>query len=369
MKNICFLNSTQFWGGGEKLYLENAIQFSKKKYNIFLLINPASVLWQKAILEKIQTVPIQVTNFSFLNPIKIVKLIWFLKQKKIDTLIFSSSPDLKLASIAARIIGIKRIVYLRGLAIAINANFLNRIIFRSFLTHIIANSAATKRAILQYLGKYIKETKVHIIYHGLDISRLNNSKKVTLEEIEEKGEGVILGTAGRLVEEKGHDNLLKIAQKMNEQNIDFTLFIAGAGPLQSKLQLMIEKFHLAKKVYLVGFISNIDQFMNSIDVFLLTSNYEGFGYVLVEAMSHSKPVVSFNVGGPAEIVADQQSGFLVDYLDLDMFSARTVQLIQDKKLRHQMGQAGLAVVYKKFALQDRINELEAHLLHADGLKK
>ena len=368
MKNVCFFNSINFWGGGEKLHLDNALEFQKLKYNVFILSKLNSPLWKKANLENLNTFPVTVGNLSFLNPIKIVKLILFYKRRSIDTVIFSSSQDFKLGSIAAYIAGVERIVYLRGLATPVQNSLLNRILFKNILTHIIPNSDETKRNMLKFLGKYVNTEKVRTIYHGIDLEKLNHIGNEKLIEIQEKGHGIILGNAGRLTKQKGQDKLIEIAKKLHEQGIDFTLFIAGTGELKSALEILIDKNELKSNVVLLGFVENMEVFMNSIDIFLLPSIWEGFGFVLVEAMVKSKPIVAFDISSNPEIVENNKSGFLVSYPDVEMYAQKITQLINDEALRETMGKEALQIVQNRFILKDRVLEIESFLKTMPGKK-
>jgi len=156
MTNICFFDSVRFWGGGEKLHLEYALEFRKKNYNVILAAAKNSPLSQKGNIHNLEVFQISVGNISFFNPFKIIKLVLFYKRKKIDTVIFSTSQDLKLGSISAKLAGVKNIVYLRGLAVPIKRNLINLIILKYILTHIVANSEETKKKILQNFGRYIE---------------------------------------------------------------------------------------------------------------------------------------------------------------------------------------------------------------------
>ena len=90
--------------------------------------------------------------------------------------------------------------------------------------------------------------------------------------------------------------------------------------------------------------------------------FEGFGYVLVEAMMHSKPIVAFKITSNPEIVIHEKTGFLVDYLNMDDFVQKTLQLIENSKLRKEMGAHGLSRVKEKFKLEDSISRLEQYLI-------
>lgn len=358
MKNICFFNSVKFWGGGEKLHLENAIEFKKIAYTVCLLVKKKSPLWIKANREKIKTYPIAVGNLSFLNPFKIVKLVLFYKQKKIDTVMFSTSQDLKLGSVAAYLARVENIVYLRGLAVPIKNNFINKLIFKHILTHLIPNSEETKKNMLKHLGRYVSEEKVQTIYHGIDIKKQHTRK---LNIIQKKGRGIILGNAGRLTAQKGQEKLIEIARILHTKEVNFTLFIAGTGELKERLERLIDTYKLKNKVILLGFVEDVQSFMNSIDVFLLSSVWEGFGFVIVEAMVKSKPVVAFNITSNPEIIENNKAGFLVEHSNLELFAKKTHELIMDKSLCEKLGIAGFKAVKDRFVLKDSVRKIETFI--------
>jgi len=360
MKNVCFFDSVQFWGGGEKLHLEYALEFKKKDYKVIIIAKKNSSLYEKSIANGLDVFKLTVRNLTFLNLFKIIELIVFYKKNKIDTVIFSASHDLKLGSISAKLAGVKKIVYLRGLAAPIKFSWINYVLFKYILTHIIANSEATKGCILQNLGKYIETEKVKTIYHGINTTENNSNNKIA--EITDKGKGIILGNAGRLTQQKGQKYLIEIANELKERKLDFTLFLAGTGELLEELEYLIEKNNLQKEVVLLGFVEDMDSFMNSIDIFLLTSIWEGFGYVLVEAMLKSKPIVAFDISSNPEIVTNNETGFLIEYPDLEMFVQKTQLLIEDRNIRIKLGENGLETVLSRFNLRERITEFEYYLL-------
>ncbi|MCX6226283.1 MAG: glycosyltransferase [Bacteroidia bacterium] len=285
----------------------------------------------------------------------------FIKKENIDTIIFTTSPDLKTGGIASKIAHVTNIVYLRGLAIPIKNSIINRILFNNILTHIIANSFETKKSIVKNLRRSISiDNKVRVIYHGIDLELFdrnfnNGDFQIAKEEI-------VIGNAGRLNAQKGQTDLIKIAYRLKERGIKFKMLIAGTGELKPEIEKLIDEHQLHQEVILLGFVEDMAGFMRSIDIFVLTSPREGFGYVLVEAMAASKPVVAYNYTSP-EIVIDNQTGFLVDYPDLDMFSRKIELLIMDKNKRIEFGKNGRMRVENHFQLKDKMTELENCLLN------
>jgi len=359
MAKVCFFNTIMFWGGGEKLHLETALEFQKLGHEIVVCSNVKAPLYEKSKQNALEVYPLQVGNLSFLNPIKLWRCIRFFRKNDIDAVIFSSSQDSKMAGISARMAGVKNIVYLRGLASPIKSSVVNRYLFKSCLTHIIANSEETKRMILKNLSPVIDLKKVHTIYHGIDVSKIDLSRKVMLSEIEKQGRGLVLGNAGRLTAQKGQKHLIEIAKKLKNSGLEFTLFIAGSGDMEEELKGLIDKNQLNDVIIMLGFVEDMDAFMQSIDVFILTSEWEGFGFVLVEAMAREVPVVCFDITSNPEIIKDKETGFLVPYAELDEFTERIKTLSLNSELRQKMGEFGKRRVLKHFAIEDRIKELEA----------
>ena len=297
---------------------------------------------------------------SALNPLKVFKLVRFFKREKIDSVMFSTSQDLKLGGLSSKLAGVEKIIYRRGLAKAIKNRFINRMIFKNILTHILANSEETKRTILQNLSKYVAADKIKVIYNGIHVEKRAVEFK-PLEKIKEKSRGIVLGNAGRLTTQKGQQYLLEVARILKERNLDYTLFIACTGKLKEELNNKIKAYNLEDQVILLDFVEEMERFICSIDIFLFSSVWEGFGYVLAEAMIKSKPVVAFNITSNPEIINEGVTGLLVDYPDVKQFAEKVELLIRDEVLRKQIGENGKKSVYDRFVIEDRISELEAYL--------
>lgn len=360
MKNICFFNSVKFWGGGEKLHFEYAEALHKKGYSIFVVAAPNSPFAEKSKKAGFRTHEIKIGNLSFLNPFKQSKLSRYFTTNNIDTVIFSGSHDMKIGGFAAKKAKLKRIVYLRGLAAPIKKKWLNVYLFKNVITHIVASSMATKKAILSQLSEHIPESKIRVVYHGVDPSLFTKSN--TLAEIKREPNKIILGNAGRLTPGKGLHHLTEIALKLKKKGLPFHLYIAGTGPLESELIANLQVHDLENQVTLLGFVEDIQAFMNSIDLFTFTSESEGFGFVLVEALLKETPVLSFNISSMPEIVSHQKSGILIEPFDIEAYCNQIEFLYHNADSRAQYGKFGKADVSLRFSLEQSNNQFESFLL-------
>lgn len=361
--DICFFNGTRTWGGGEKWYFDMACRLRNLDYKVISVANTKSILLQKLRKNKIPVFIISLGNLSFLNPWKVFKLYRFFKNSNIHTVIINLSSDLKIAGIAARLAGVKRVIYRRGSAIPVKDTMLNRFIFKYLVTSIIANSEETRRTIIQKNPKMFDSSRIHVIYNGIDLAEFSSSENTVFYKA---GEGeYIIGNSGRLVYQKGQKFLIELAAILKKRELNFKILIAGDGALKSELQKYAQQLDVQDKIIFLGFVKDIYAFMNQLDVFVLTSLWEGFGYVIAEAMACGKPVVAFNTSSNPELVKQGENGFLVPFQDIDQFAQKIEALLKDKELRNRMGEKSIQFINNKFTIEKTVERLEKLLTESN----
>ena len=140
---------------------------------------------------------------------------------------------------------------------------------------------------------------------------------------------IILLSVGRLAEQKDHLTLLKAFSIFKQHHENAVLFILGTGSLQPVLESYIKEHDLASSVFLMGFEPNPYKWMQRCDTLILSSIFEGFGNVLVEAMALGKTVVSTSCpSGPDEILQNGTLGYLCPVKDAVKMSAAIESAIQ-----------------------------------------
>ncbi len=139
--------------------------------------------------------------------------------------------------------------------------------------------------------------------------------------------------AGRFAAEKNFDMLIEIWNKIADKCADWELRIYGDGKDKEKLQLLIDEYGLTN-AKLMPYATRLDEEMDKASIYALSSKYEGFGLVLIEAQAKGLPCISFNCKhGPSEIITDGVNGFLIEPGDMDGFADKLLKLMTDYELR------------------------------------
>ncbi len=148
----------------------------------------------------------------------------------------------------------------------------------------------------------------------------------------------LLVTVGRLVARKGIEQM--IAMMGNLRNKPARLLIIGSGPEEARLRKEVAKRQLEDKVMFIGYVEETEKFriLRMSDLYVSTSQHEGFGLVFLEAMACGLPIVSYDNGGQTDFLRDQKTGCLIPLNDLDTFQAGCELLIGNPALRKEMGE-------------------------------
>lgn len=145
---------------------------------------------------------------------------------------------------------------------------------------------------------------------------------------------------GRLVEQKNFASLIRAFRLVVDHHPDWSLDIYGSGPQKVQLQSQIDEMGLESNVFLKGNTSQVREKMLETSCYVMSSLCEGFGLVLVEAMTCGLPVISYACPcGPKDIVTEGKDGFLVPVGDERALADRICRIIEDEKLRKSMGLA------------------------------
>jgi len=154
--------------------------------------------------------------------------------------------------------------------------------------------------------------------YNIDLSKIYvNSISIDFNQFivnrkrEKFSNNITFGFAGRFSKEKGIEYLIDAFYLLSKKNKNIKLLLAGDGPFIKNIKNKVLKLGLKDQIHFLGWVNNISEFLNKIDVLILPSLSEGTPRIILEAYYHEVPVIGTNVGVIPEIVKNGETGFLV----------------------------------------------------------
>jgi glycosyltransferase involved in cell wall biosynthesis len=244
---------------------------------------------------------------------------------------------------------------------------------------VVAVSETVKQQILNHK---IAPNKVVYIYNGIDPDRFHHREKCDSIRREfgiHKGCRVI-GTVGRLSQEKGHMYLVNAADKILQECPKVVFLIVGDGPLKQNLEAKCSQ--LAERAYtgigsskgpfiFAGVRKDMSDIYASMDVFVLPSLTEGLPMALLEAMAAKKPVVATRVGAVPKVIEEGRSGLLVPPRDVNALAKAIIRFLKDPQEARDLAEHGYERVRKDFSSQAMAKtyiEVYQDVLSESGIK-
>ncbi|MBL7081037.1 MAG: glycosyltransferase family 4 protein [Candidatus Omnitrophica bacterium] len=167
-----------------------------------------------------------------------------------------------------------------------------------------------------------------------------------------------LGIIARLAQEKGHIYLFSAFKALLGDYPCARLLVVGKGKKELELKEWVERESLSEKIIFLEEIEHLFSIFNILDISILPSLFEGFGFSLIEAMACGVPVVASAVGGIGEIIKDKETGLLVEPANSEALYKAIKLLLEDNKLRLQIIENAGREIKERFSLEREIREIE-----------
>lgn len=174
-------------------------------------------------------------------------------------------------------------------------------------------------------------------YKNLNNNVFKIENGVQMQPEQAQLENKLIISAGRFSEEKGFDLLLEAFEFVVKEHPDWKLAIFGEGKEKEKMKKIIIDKKIYNNVILMPKSDKLNDEMLKASMYVLSSRYESFGMVLLEAMALGIPCVSYSCAGPSEIIRNNEDGILVPEQDIKGLANGINKLIEDKELRIRLG--------------------------------
>lgn len=328
MKHILFLMPAMLNGGAEKVLIDILKNFDYSKYDVTLLLETKDGPYIDDIPQQVRLISLHKKNlwierlyrylsmfgckeFAYFFLCKL-PLLWFLRGMYFDTIIsFMEGMSVKMQSYifnkADRNISWVHIDLKKkhwSLDFFENENEELECYRRMDNIVFVSQDARTKFQELFHLD----ESKLIVLYNLIDsngINDLSGQKKI------EKTKFTVC-MVGRLNQQKRYDRAFEVVRKLKDDGYDFELWILGSGELETEFKEMVETQNINDIVSFKGFQKPVYPYMKEADIFLNTSESEGYPLTLCEALCLGLPIVATNITGSNEILMNSKAGILVE---------------------------------------------------------
>jgi glycosyltransferase involved in cell wall biosynthesis len=359
MIKISYIIGQLMRGGAEKQLYELVRCIDKNKFEPIVVSLSQGGDWTEKIREaNVQVIELErKKNNEVARLYKLIKLLKEIKPQIVHTYLFSANSYGRIAAVLNRtpiIIASERSVGEIGKDKKKYMIYIDKLL-SYFSDGIICNSEYCSNNLTK---KYsFNRKKIFTVHNGIN---LNNFLKEFNINNENKSRSKIIGTIGSLYSHKNHKLFLDMAKiildSIQNKNIDF--LVIGDGPLRNELEIYSERLGIQKSVIFTGNRSDIPRLLKKMDIFVMTSLYEGMSNAIMEAMIVELPVVATDVGGNRELVINGVTGFLCPPDNAQSLAEKINYLLKNGEDARQMGERGRNRIEEDFSVEKMIKEIE-----------
>ncbi len=339
------------------LYLVHSLRRADTTYRARLAHLPKTVRVNEISMEReiLPLVDLQST----------LALVTYLRSRGvIDVVHTHSSKAGAIGSLAARISGVRRIIFTpNGFASAGAKGRRRRIYLNlervcSLLAHyVVAVSPEEYNYALRQ--RIVPHRRLYMIPNGIcppDLSNYETDRRQLRAAWGIRPDTRLIGSIGRLTAQKAPLLFVELAaRRARRYTADEEMYLmAGDGELASEVRTKIRNYGIESRVIMAGFRTDVNAVLASLDIFVLHSYYEGMPYTVLEAMGHRLPIVSTRVAGVTDPLRD--GGLIVEIGDVAGLDEALDQLICPER-RRELGEANRRRLERHFALEHMIQSL------------
>jgi len=264
-------------------------------------------------------------------------------------------------ALAARLVRGARVVYTVHGAVTSSRRSTARFL-KLGIVHEVVFVSAHARGVAREAG-VTGSSHVHTILNGVDVSSFAAGHAGGADAVR-RAHGIpddarVCGIVARLTEAKDHANLFAAVAIARESIPTLHCLVVGDGELRDELERDVTERRLSAAVVFTGARANVRDYLDAMDVFVLSSVTEGLAMTLLEAMAAGLPVVATRVGGNAEVVEDGVTGRLVPASNAKALADAIVSMIESPAAARAMGDAGRERVTRLFSLEAMVRRYQA----------
>lgn len=221
---------------------------------------------------------------------------------------------------------------------------------------VVSNSVAGKRHVIE---RGMPSERVEVIPNGRELEIYRDADVADIRASLGLAEDArLVGTVGRLIERKGHDDLLEAWPRVRSRHPDAHLVLVGDGPRRDQLESKAVALGVADSVHFLGMCEDVPSILAAFDAFAFPSHFEGLPGAVIEAMAAGLPIVATPVDGNRELVEDGETGIFVPVKDPAELACALGRVLEDTALASRLGQNARRDAFERYAVDQMVAAFE-----------
>lgn len=356
-------------GGAQDNTLLTVEKHNRDDFCVHLAANPSGAWTNRAlsVADVFHPLPHLVTPIHPLDDLKaLFEIVKLLKQERFEIVHTHSSKAGMLGRLAARIVGRSIVVHtIHGFPFHDFMPAWKRNIYiglerlaRSWTDYFITVCDLNRQEALEL--NLLDAHNAQTVYSGIDFSKLDSSGEISTiyQTLEISPELKTIMMVGRLDDQKAPYYLIEAFSNVLQQYPNVILLLVGDGPLRPQLEQQVNELGIQSSVRFLGSRTDVPHLLKGIDIFALSSLWEGLGRAMTEAMLLGKPVVVPAIHGIPETVHDNETGLLFPAGDVPQLTHQLLHVLQHPDVGIRLGANAKALTRRLFDGDRMVQQIE-----------
>lgn len=336
MLKILHVSGARSWGGNEQQLIDLIYELNLKGVENIVLGVQDSPLHEICSEKNILFIPTLSTKLNKFKNYAFLKN--QIKEHKPDVVHLHTSDSLTTFVLSDLLYGIQTPTVFSKKGMGRSSSILSRYKYNyRKIAAIICVSKKVKDEFSDLLNP-TQKGKLEIIYDGISLSRITDSKDSIFNKLNTQSANFNIIHIGNHVDAKSLPTLIKmldvLVNQLGEKEVKLIQIGEFKEEITNYLKEMIRTYQLENHIHLAGFVPNASSYIHQFDVFVMSSQREGFPLTIYESFYKKTPVVSTKAGGIPEIITDNVNGYLAEIGDFTTLAEKVLDLLKDEKKRN-----------------------------------
>jgi glycosyltransferase involved in cell wall biosynthesis len=345
---------TSACAGGLSRYILNLVRhLDQARYELHLVCTH----FEGPHYEEVRPYFASTTVFSARSQIeKLTRLVPLMRRLRPDVVHAHQEPAGLIAGFLAGVPARIETIHLADYWLADGHPLLRKTAWRCATRHVVCTDYEKEAVARRTAGR-----KVQVIHPGLDTDAMRGyyDRESAPCSVRNLDGSFVVGTVARLDCQKGIRHLLDAAPGILQAAPGTSFLIVGDGSLRAELERQCAELGIADRVLFTGYQPDAYRFLGLMDVFVMPSLFESWGFAAAEAMAAGVPVVCTDIPGPTSFITHEQTGLLVAVSDAGAITRAVLRLCSDPVFRSRLGEAGRREVRERRNLGPFVEAYEA----------